>query len=284
MEFLAKSRIATVLVVVSTSSLLFAQSGGRGRRQDNSSSPDALHIVGLSIVATERSLLARDRYTYVERDQDRRLDAQGQLKSEKVDVTRMILVNGARFEQLIERNGQPPSAEEQNKLAQDLEKLKNETPQERTARLGKSQENRSFLRDMLEGFNFRLIGEEVLSNRPTYVFQVTPHPGYHARGQYGKIFSKVEGKLWIDKSDFGWIKVEGQVTQPFSMGLFVARVQRGSQVVLEQISVGDAVWVPKRLEVRAGAKILFLKSLDIERILTYSDYCPAVDGVSSVSR
>lgn len=61
MEFLAKSRIATVLVVVSTSSLLFAQSGGRSRRQDNSSSPDALHIVGLSIVATERSLLARDR-------------------------------------------------------------------------------------------------------------------------------------------------------------------------------------------------------------------------------
>jgi superfamily II DNA or RNA helicase len=126
MEFLAKSRIATVLVVVSTSSLLFAQSGGRGRRQDNSSGPDVLHIVDLSIVATERSLLARDRYTYVEGDQDRRLDAQGQLKSEKVDITKMLLVNGAGFEQLIERNGQPPSAEEQKKLDQDLEKLKNE--------------------------------------------------------------------------------------------------------------------------------------------------------------
>jgi len=272
MEFLAKSRIATLLVVVSTSSLLFAQSGGRGTRQDNSSSSDALHIVSLSIVAAERSLLARNRYTYVERDQDRRLDVHGQLKSENVDVTRMILVNGARFEQLIERNGQPPSAEEQKKLDQDLEKLKNETPQERTARLGKSQENRSLLRDMLEGFDFRLIGEEVLGNRPTYVLQATPHPGYHARGKYGKIFSKVEGKLWIDKSDFGWIKVEGQVTQPFSMGLFVARVQRGSHVTLEQTNVGNAVWVPQRLDVRASASILFLRSLTIQRIFTYSDY------------
>lgn len=284
MEFFAKSRIATALVVVSTSSLLFAQSGGRSGRQDNSGSPNALEIVGRSIVATERSLLARDRYTYLERDQDRRLDAQGQSKSEKVDVTRMILVNGARFEQLIERNGQPPSAEEQKKLDQDLEKLKNETPQERTTRLGKSQENRSFLRDLLEGFDFRLIGEEVLGNRPTYVFQATPHAGYRARGKYGKMFSKVEGKLWIDKSDFGWIKVEGQVTQSFSMGLFVARVQRGSHVVLEQISVGDAVWVPKRVEVRASAKVLFMKGLDIQRILTYSDYCPAVGGVCFVSR
>jgi hypothetical protein len=36
--------------------------------------------------------------------------------------------------------------------------------------------------------------------------------------------------------------------------------------------------------VRASAKILLLKSLDIERILTYSDYCPPVEGPYSVSR
>jgi hypothetical protein len=284
MGFLAKSRIATVLVLVAASSVLFAQNGGPEKLQDHASVPDARHIVGQSVVATERSLQARDRYTFVERDQDRRLDSQGQLKSENIDVTRMILVNGARFEQLVERNGQLPSAEEQKKLNQDFEKLKHETPQERTARLGKEQENRSFLRDVVEGFDFCLLGEEVLGGRPTYVFQATPHPGYHARGKYGKMFSKVEGKLWIDKSDFGWIKVEGQVTQSFSLGLFVARVQRGSRIVLEQKNVGDAVWVPQRLEVRVGARILFLKSLAVERILTYSDYRPEADGPYSVSR
>jgi hypothetical protein len=284
MGFLAKSRIATVLVVVAASSALFAQNGGPEKLQDHASIPDARHIIGQSVVATERSLEARDRYTFVERDQDRRLDSQGQLQSEKIDVTRMILVNGARFEQLVQRNGQLPSAEEQKKLNQDFEKLKHETPQERTARLGKEQENRSFLRDVVEGFDFCLLGEEVLGGRPTYVFQVMPHPGYHARGKYGKMFSKVEGKLWIDKSDFGWIKVEGQVTQSFSLGLFVARVQRGSRIVLEQKNVGDAVWVPQRLEVRASARILFLKSLAVERILTYSDYRPEADGPYSVSR
>jgi hypothetical protein len=284
MEFLAKSRIATALVVVAASSVLFAQSGGPDGHQDNATTQDALHIVGRSIGATERSLQVRDRYTYVERDQDRRLDVQGQLKSEKVAVTRMILVNGARFEQLMERNGQLPSAEEQKKLEQDFEKLKHETPEERTARLAKVQENRSLLRDVLEGFDFRLICEEVLGSRPAYVFQATPHPGYHARGNYDKMFSKVEGKLWIDKSDFGWIKVEAQVTQPFSMGLFVARVQRGSHITLEQTNVGNGVWMPQRLEVRASAKILLLKGLNIERILTYSDYCPEADCPYSVSR
>jgi hypothetical protein len=116
------------------------------------------------------------------------------------------------------------------------------------------------------------------------VLHATPHPGYRAHGKFGKMFSKVEGKLWVDMQDFGWIKVDGEVTQPFSMGLFVARVQRGSHIILEQTCVGDAVWVPKRLEVRASARILFLKSLNMDRILTYSDYRPAGDGPYSVSR
>jgi hypothetical protein len=284
MEILAKSRIGTLLIVVASSSALFAQNSGPDKPQNHASVLDARQIVGQSVAAIERSWQARDHYIYMERDEDRRLDSLGQVKSENVDVTRMILVNGARFEQLMEHNGQLPSATEQRKSDEDLDKLKHETPAERTARLRKDQENRSFLRDVLEAFDFHLIGEEIVDGRSAYVLQATPHPGYHAHGKYGKMFSKVEGKLWIDKQDFGWIKVDGQVTQSFSMGLFVARVQRGSHIILEQTCVGDAVWVPKRLEVRASARILFLKSLDMDRILTYSDYRPAADGPYSVSR
>jgi hypothetical protein len=212
------------------------------------------------------------------------MDSLGQVKSENIDVTRMTLVNGARFEQVMEHNGQPPSAKEQRKHDENFEKLKHETPDEKTARLRQDQENKSFLEDVLEAFDFHLIGEEVVGGRPAYVLQATPHAGYRAHGKYGKMFSKVEGKLWVDKQDFGWMKVDGEVTQSFSAGVFVARVQRGSHIILEQMCVGDRVWVPKRLEVRASARILFVKSLDIERILTYSEYILAADGSYSVSR
>jgi hypothetical protein len=286
MEILAKSSMEVFLVMLAASAALFAQSGGSspGKPQSLVGVLDARQIVGPSVAATERSWQARGHYTYTERDEDRRLDAHGQVKSNNVDVSRMMLVNGERFEQLVEHNGQPPSAAERRKRDEDLEKLKYETSEERSARFRKDQENRSFLEEVLQAFDFRLVAEEVVDGRPAYVFQATPHPGYHPRGKYGKMFSKVEGKLWVDKQDFGWIKVDGQVTQSFSMGLFVARVQRGSHIILEQTCVGDGVWVPKRLEVRASARILFLKSLDIERILTYSDYRPAADGSYSVSR
>jgi hypothetical protein len=98
------------------------------------------------------------------------------------------------------------------------------------------------------------------------------------------MLSRVEGKLWVDKLDFGWIKVDGEVTQSFSMGLILARVERGSHIIMEQICVGEAVWVPKRIEIRAMARILFLKSLDIQRTLTYTEYRPASDGPYSASK
>src|SRR6202521_296286 len=284
MEILTKSGTGMLLVMVAASTALFGQSRGPDTPQKHVSVADVRQIMSPSVVATERSWQARDHYTYTERDENRRLTSQGQVKSENVDVSRMIVVNGARFEQLMERNGQLPSTREQKKSDDDLDKLRHETPDEQTARLRKDQENRAFLGDVVEAFDFRLIDEEVVGGRPAYVLQATPHPGYHAHGKYGKMFSRVEGKLWVDKQDFGWIKVDGEVTQSFTMGLFVARVERGSHIILEQTCVGDGVWVPKRLEVRASARILFLKSLDIDKILTYSEYRPAADGSYSVSR
>jgi hypothetical protein len=279
---MTKSRIGALLIVLASSSALFAQNKGSDKPQ--AIVLDARQIVGQSLVAAEHSWQARNGYIYMERDEDRRLDSAGKVQSDNVDVTRMTLVNGIRFEQLVEHNGQLPSAEEQKKRDQDFEKLKNETPSERAARLRKDQENKSFLHDLLEAFDFRLIGDEIVDGKPTYVLEATPHPGYHASGKYGKLFARVQGKLWVDKEDFGWVKVDGEVTQAFSMGLFVARVQRGSHIILEQTCLGDAIWVPKRLEVRANARILFVKSLDLDRILTYSDYRLATDGPYSVKK
>jgi hypothetical protein len=96
---------------------------------------------------------------------------------------------------------------------------------------------------------------------------------------YGNMFSKVAGKLWVDKQDFGWIKVDGQGIQPFSIGLFLARVLRGSRTTMEQTRVDDRFWMPVRVEVRTVAKIFFVKSLVIDRVLRYSECRLAEAGV-----
>lgn len=284
MEVRSKFRVLTLFLLAAPPCLLFAQKSGPDAPRNPPVALDANQIVRLSVAATERSWLARDHLIYLERDEDRRLDSSGKLKSANVEITRMLLVNGARFEELMEHNGQLPTAEERKKIDQDLARLKRETAEERSNRLRKSLDNTSFLRAVLEGFDFSLVGEELVGGRPAWVLEAKPHPGYRAHGKYDKMFAKVVGRLWVDQRDFGCVKIEGQVTQPISIGLFVASVQRGSRVILKQAHVGEGVWVPERFEMRASARILFLKNLSVERILTYSDYRPAGDDQYAVSK
>ncbi len=206
------------------------------------------------------------------------------MKSEEVAVLRMILVNGIPFEQLVERNGRPPSALEELKQKERFDKLKRLTPEQRAERLRKEDEEASvsLVAEIPKAFDFQLVGEEVVKGRPAYVLDATPHSGYHAQGRYGKIFSKLEGKLWVDKQDFGWIKANGQVIEPFSLGLFLVRLLRGSEIAMEQTRVDDGNWVPEHVEVRAAAKIFFVKSLVIDRVLTYSEFRLAEAGVPVV--
>jgi hypothetical protein len=276
----------TRIIMFAAAGVLFAQSDGSSpaKPQNHSSLPDARQIIGPSVVATERNWKARDRYTYLQWDESRRLDTDGQVKSQDVDVSRIISVNGVPFEQHVEHNGRPLSAAEQMKQEEKIEKQKHETPEERTVRLEKEQENRSSIREVPAAFDFELVGEDVVNGRPAFVLRATPRPGYEPHGKYGKIFSRVEGKLWIDKQDFGWVKVDGQVIQPISMGLFLARVLRGSHIMMDQMRVADGIWVPKRVEVRASAKIFFVKNLVIDKILTYSDYRLAQAGAFSTTR
>jgi hypothetical protein len=270
----------SLIILLAASSTLFAQSEHLPvQTQNHSSVPDARQIVESSIAATQRHWQTRLHYTYVERDEDRRLDSDGRVKSEDVDVSRTILVNGVPFEQLLKRNGRPLTAEEERKQKEKLDKLKRETPEQRAERIRKrAEEDTSLVREVPKAFDFQLVGEDEVNGRPAYVLQARPHPGYHAEGKYGKMFSKVEGKLWIDKQDLGWIKAEGQVIQPFSLGLFLVRMLSGSEIKMQQTRVNGGIWMPERVQVRAAAKIFFVKSLVIDRVLSYSEYMPAEAG------
>jgi len=247
---------------IASSTILVAQSDGR-------------EIARRSVFAAERNWKARQSYTYTVRDEERHLDSQGRVKSTDVDVSKAVLVNGYSIEQTVSHNGGLPTPARQKKDDDSLRKRRSETPSEGAARLREDKEKRAFIDEVPDAFNFRLLGEEVVRGRPAYVLEVTPKPGFHAHSKYSMMFSKVHGKIWVDAQDFGWVKVDVDVMEPFSMGLFLARVQPGSHIVFEQTRVADGIWLPASIEITANAKILFVKNYAMHEVITYSEYCPA---------
>jgi hypothetical protein len=236
--------------------------------------PDGREIISRSIPTANRNWKARQSYTYTARDEERHLDSQGRVKSSDVDISKAILVNAETIEQTISHNGGPPISAKKKKDEERLRKRQSETASERVARLREEKENQAFIDEVPDAFNFRVLGEQAVGGRPTYVLEVTPKLGYHARSKYGTMFSKVRGTIWVDREDFGWVKVDVDVTDPFSMGLFLARVQPGSHIVFEQRRLDDGIWLPARIEIKANAKILFVKNYAMYEVITYSQYRP----------
>jgi hypothetical protein len=68
------------------------------------------------------------------------------------------------------------------------------------------------------------------------------------------------------------------------MGLFLVRMLPGSHITMEQIRIEEGTWVPEHVEIRASAKIFFVTSLVIDRVLIYSEYKRLEAGAPTIQK
>jgi hypothetical protein len=229
--------------------------------------------------ATDRDFTnfeSRKNYTYQERTEVREYNTKGKLSKTDIQTVEILILEGQPYEKLIARNDTPLSEKdaqkEQKKLDQEVEKRKHQSAAEK-AKLNKERlEEKKYLREFTEAFDFKIIGEEAVSGKPAWVISVTPKQGYRPKLSDAKMFTKLRGKVWIDKSEYHWVKAEGEAIDTLSFGFFLFRIAPGAKVSFEQTSVNGEVWLPSRITVRAEARIAVLKRMRAEVDITYRDY------------
>ncbi len=229
--------------------------------------------------ATDRDFTnfeSRKNYTYQERTEFRQYDGKGKLTKTDIETREVLILEGQPYEKLIARNDKPLSdkdvAKEQKKLDQEIEKRKRRSASEK-AKLDKERlEEQKYLREFTEAFDFKVIGEQAVSGKPAWVISVIPKPGYRPKESDAKMFTKLRGKVWIDKAEYHWVKAEGEAIDTLSFGFFLFRVAPGATVSFEQTSVNGEVWLPSRISVRAEARIAVLKKMHAEIDITYREY------------
>jgi len=239
---------------------------------------DAREVIRRAVAADARNWNVARSYTFSERVELRRLDSLGRLKSEDVRSYDVTLVEGSPYRRLAARDGRPlPAGEEQKeqeKLATSIAERREETGAQRTARVATYEKRPEWQRDawreLPEAFDFRLAGEEVLDGRSLYVIEATPRLGYMPRSRTAKVFSRLKGRLWVDKQDHQLVKAEAEVIDTISLGLFLVRVAKGARSVLEQARVNDQVWLPRRVQAFASVRLGLLKVLYIQQEVSYS--------------
>lgn len=242
--------------------------------------PDVREIMRRAVDKDIVDWQAAKDYTFMERVREDKLDSNGHVQSSKLETSEILVLYGEPFERLVERDGKPLSAKDQSKenekFDKETKKRENETPEERQKRLEKyekeREDERAFVREILDAYDFKLIGEEVLNGRKAWVIDGTPRPGFEAKRKEAKMLPKIKPRFWIDQQDYTWTKLIGEITDTISFGWVIARMHRGTRFEMQQERVNGEVWLPERIDVHLDARVALLKGYNENLHMTYSDY------------
>ena len=219
-------------------------------------------------------------YTYIQREEESKLNGKGQTKSTETKTSEIMEIYGEQVERLIAKDDKPLSdkdaKKEEEKIQKLIDKRKNESPEDRKKREDKEEkereQNRQFVREVADAYNFHFVGIDSLAGRDTYVIDGEPRPGYEPHLKEARILPKFRFRAWIDKDESQWKKLDIQCIDTVSFGLFLARIHKGSRIVIEQTRINDEVWLPQHVNVKVDVRLALLKDFNVEDDITYRDY------------
>jgi hypothetical protein len=219
-------------------------------------------------------------YTYIERDEQHRLDGKGQVKSTEVKTYEVMELYGEQVQRLIEKDDKPleakEAAKEEEKIQKIVDKRKNESEDARRKRKQKEEkereDGRKFVLEVADAYNFHLVGTESVGGRDAWVIDAEPRPGYEPHMKEAKFLPKFRGRVWIDKDAEQLSKLDVECIDTVSLGWFLARVHKGSRIVFEQTRINDEVWLPKHVALKADVRLALLKNFDVEEEQSFRDY------------
>lgn len=223
-------------------------------------------------------------YTYTQKETETTLDGKGNVKKTEVNVYQII--QGAEdwqsYNRQIVKNGVPVSEQELEKrdrqekerVARETKKRAGESEAKRIEKKAKDdREEQDALDDIFAMYDLQPIRREIVNDISTILITFKSKPDYRPKTAGGKILQHIAGKAWIAEDDHELAKVEAEIIDPISVVAgFLAKVQKGSTVVMERRKINNEIWLPFRAEGSINGKLLLLKGINIHDVVEYSDY------------
>jgi hypothetical protein len=219
-------------------------------------------------------------YTYIERDVQNKLDGEGQTKSTETKTFEILDIYGEQVQRLIEKDDKPvdakEAAKEEEKIQKVIDKRKNESDDARKKREERQEKDRAderkFVHEIADAYIFTLVGTEQMGGRDAWVISGEPRPGYEPHMREAKFLPKFHGRVWIDKDDLQLSKMEVEAIDTVSVGWVLARIHKGTRIMLEQTRVNDEVWLPKHVTFKIDARVALFKGYKLDGDQTFRDY------------
>jgi hypothetical protein len=120
-----------------------------------------------------------------------------------------------------------------------------QTQRDAYQKIQKKQKDRD---DLIEAtrtaFIFNYIGQESRGDRTLSKYRMEPNPAFKPTNRATSIYMKVKGFLWVDDAAQQLAQVEGEVTDDISLGIFLAKIYRGSRFMQDRYEMAPGIWLP----------------------------------------
>ena len=246
-------------------------------------SPNAHEIIQKSVSATRQDWSEAPNYAFVDREI---VGKHGHVQPAK--TYEVLMIEGSPYNKLIAINDVPLSPQQRaiqaRKLAAIINKRQHESESARQKRIAKyirerGQDHR-MLTEMVDAFDYTLVGEDMLAGHKVWVLKAAPKPGYVPHNHEEKMLQRMRGQMWIDEATCQWVKVQADVVKPVSMYGFMAKVKPGTRFELQQERVAPGLWLPKHFSVQVKATALGIWNENSREDDTYRAYQPMSQAIA----
>jgi len=120
-------------------------------------------------------------------------------------------------------------------------------------------------------FIFTFLNREERGGRILLKYRMTPNPTFKPTTRSTSVYTKVKGVVWIDQESGELARIEGEVTEDISLGLFLARVYKGSHFMQERYEMAPGLWLPTFSQYDFDGR-KFFTSFSVHDRTFYSNY------------
>ena len=186
----------------------------------------------------------RPQYNYEKRSLSERLDAAGQVLTSEEKTYLVTLIADVPFNRLVKVKGRELSGEELRSEEVREEKFRQKFV---SADATKSAARKAgwVTPELLNRYQFEVIGRVILSNRPTLVLTFKPKEGNLSSGTFkDKLLNGMAGRLWIDEADADTTRLIVSLGEPVLLGwLGLLGSLNQCDLSLERQRMPDGVWI-----------------------------------------
>ena len=246
--------------------------------------PDTTPTIGPSrpdlfkrIIANQKKdEAAMDLYERVERVETRKNSSDP--NPPVVKVSRVIPSGTGMYKIAVGDDGKPRDAAAYRAslegLARALTQLVNDTRSQRDAleKYAKRKKDRNDLIDATHNaFLFALVSTEQRNDHTLSKYRMDPNPAFRPTTRFTTIFPKVRGFVWIDEASGELARIEGDVTEDISVGLFLGKIYKGSHFMQERYEVQPGLWLASFTQYDFDGR-KFFSGFSIHERTFYSNY------------